>query len=507
MAIQNGKFTGIIDGKCLKDYSITYKGDCKRSMSLEELEHELNKRKSHLNKVLNVGDNGWCKDEFWIDIWDVGCCKVNINTTNSLWSETNVASRLESFGTYLLTPYDIMIKKVEEDKLKDDYYGVVWNYNRPKENELDDEVINDSNYRLAPKEDIFNSDFKHRKAYSKDYAYYKDVVYANADKMLRSKMRKDLINRYGYCDEKFEYTPYELKDYDTWRKIKDKEDIKIKLLKDANKNLNVLKGQMSKLKDGEQLLFNTYEKEGKRYFYKAKGEDSVIAIPKIEEENRILKLSKQLERMGLDNSKILELESKLYVDVDRPTNVNLNHVTSNLGDIKDYMIQVKLAYNNRVFINPKKCPNVKHAEDIVDYTNVGHVKALMYLPENHTIDPFDYLSPMSYDITNMIEKLHRNGTLSDRDLEIVEGFRFGVSQEQLGEELGIPRQNVGKLFDRIARNITQGFIEDEEDLFYLNVLKGQYKKCSKCGKIKLIQRFDKKASNKDGYKNICKKCK
>jgi formylmethanofuran dehydrogenase subunit E len=34
----------------------------------------------------------------------------------------------------------------------------------------------------------------------------------------------------------------------------------------------------------------------------------------------------------------------------------------------------------------------------------------------------------------------------------------------------------------------------------------KYKQCSKCGEIKLVQRFDKDAKGKDGYKNICKIC-
>ena len=104
----------------------------------------------------------------------------------------------------------------------------------------------------------------------------------------------------------------------------------------------------------------------------------------------------------------------------------------------------------------------------------------------------------------MVKKLHEQGILSDRDIYIIEGMRFNISQEQLADELGVTQQNINMLINRIVRNVTQGFKDDEEDLLYLNVLKGEYKKCSKCGDIKLITKFDK--NGKKGYRSNCKQC-
>ena len=59
------------------------------------------------------------------------------------------------------------------------------------------------------------------------------------------------------------------------------------------------------------------------------------------------------------------------------------------------------------------------------------------MPENDSIDPFDYLSPLTYDVTQMVKKLHKQGILSDRDVYIIEGMRFNVSQEQLAKELEV----------------------------------------------------------------------
>jgi hypothetical protein len=51
--------------------------------------------------------------------------------------------------------------------------------------------------------------------------------------------------------------------------------------------------------------------------------------------------------------------------------------------------------------------------------------------------------------------------------------------------------------------------EDEFlDWWYLEVEKGQYKKCNRCGQIKLAHNkyFSKNKTSRDGWYSICKKC-
>lgn len=50
--------------------------------------------------------------------------------------------------------------------------------------------------------------------------------------------------------------------------------------------------------------------------------------------------------------------------------------------------------------------------------------------------------------------------------------------------------------------------DDYLDWYYLEIEKGQYKKCSRCGEIKLAHNkyFSKNKTSKDGWYSICKKC-
>lgn len=63
-----------------------------------------------------------------------------------------------------------------------------------------------------------------------------------------------------------------------------------------------------------------------------------------------------------------------------------------------------------------------------------------------------------------------------------------------------------------CRKIPRMIVKEAEnrylDYYYLNVAKGKYKKCSRCGEIKLAHPkfFSTNKASKDGYYSICKEC-
>ena len=197
------------------------------------------------------------------------------------------------------------------------------------------------------------------------------------------------------------------------------------------------------------------------------------------------------------------LENKIYITRDRRTNVALYHLQDNLKNIKDYMISCKLAYTNIVKINPPKCSTNYNILEKIDYLDSTHIKAMLLLGEMK-LDPSKELDIIAYDINKKIKDMYSFGKLSDRDMYIIEGIRHNISYAKLGKEMNMSADSVGKILNRICDKIVKSFYEDIIDLHFLNESKGKYKKCSRCGEIKLVNQFDK--NGKKGLKSMCKNC-
>ena len=93
----------------------------------------------------------------------------------------------------------------------------------------------------------------------------------------------------------------------------------------------------------------------------------------------------------------------------------------------------------------------------------------------------------------------------------VDGRSNQEIQTQLQQEYGIKHslEYISSLWcNKIPKMIASAAEDQFLDYYYLNVEKGKYKKCSKCGEIKLAHNkyFSKNNTSKDGFYSICKKC-
>ena len=411
MALNNGKFTGEIDNKNLFSYS----------NKLDYTIEDLDKRKKLISEILNLDEIG-SKDKFWMDIWDMANCKVSLNKTDALWTDTNVAQLLESMGTYL-------IAKDESDEKRERK-----RFNRPKKETSingdysSDEyeiVKNDKNYRLDPPDEVKNQDYKPRVIFSKDYEYYRDVLYVKYIDNLKNKIIEDSISRYGCHDGIFEdFSCGKLMSESKWNNLKRLELDKIELLKDARNNLEVLKQQNKDIVNGSL------------YFHKDENGEYIknIDIYKYEFMNRIIPCNLQLSKSGYMNNDIKEIEDKfLYQKRNRSYGVGLKHITNNISDVKDYMLSCKLAYTNRVCISPDKNGVNMNILEHVDYSNPKHIEAILYLQGNEISYESD-MSIISYDITKVIRDLRGINRLDDKDMYIIDGIRHRVTQDRLAKE-------------------------------------------------------------------------
>lgn len=471
MALSNGVFKGIIEGKSSRDYP-------NPDSSILKLKDRIR----YIEKVFNLDEYGISKDEYILNIWDSGCNTVHLNKNDILWTDTKTAQKFERYGTYLINCEFKNKNRVFEPKT----IGL-----SPTMSNEDIEM-NDKNYRLAPDEDIHKSDYTLPKQFRGTYEDYLKLHNENMKK-LEMKFKKYNEDRYGYDDGKYEYSKDTLITKEQWKKWKDKYKQKIELLKgiyNENQELSyhdlysLFKDQMNVVNKGEKLQYN-------------KSKTVHIRLNKLH-----IPLSRQLNRLGLDNKKIKEIEDNGEV-LTRNTNLTLLHVREHIANLKDMSISTKLAYNPRIMINPQKCSANNMSLDDIDYCNKEHIYGMLKLPKLEP-NPTNQLSILSYDLHKMIDKLHKKGKLSERDLHILEGIRYNIPQKELANELDIDQSVVSRLTKRIIKTITDGFVEDREDLIYLNKYKGEYKKCRRCGKTKLIQRFDKNGSK--GHMSMCKDC-
>ena len=438
MALNNGRFTGEIDGKNLFSYS----------NKLDYAIEDLDKRKKLISEILNLDEIG-SKDKFWVDVWDMATCKVSLNKTDALWTETNVAQLLESMGTYL-------IAKDESDEKKERR-----RFSRPKkETSINGDYSseeysiakNDKNYRLDPPDEIKSQDYRLRTIFSKDYDYYKNVLYVKYIDNLKKKIIEDSIERYGSHDGTFDnFSCSKLMEEDKWNNLKRLELEKIQLLKDAKDNLDILKQQNKDISSGAL------------YFHKDENGEYIknIDINKYEFINRIIPCNVQLHKSGYTNNDIKEIEDRfLYQKRNRSYGVGLKHITNNISDVKDYMLSCKLAYTNRVCISPDKNGVNMDIIEHVDYSKPKHIEAILYLQGNEISYEND-MSIISYDITKVIRDLRGINKLDDKDIYIIDGIRHRVTQDALANELGVSKQAVNQRINKISERIVN-FLKNEK---------------------------------------------
>ena len=139
--------------------------------------------------------------------------------------------------------------------------------------------------------------------------------------------------------------------------------------------------------------------------------------------------------------------------------------------------------------------------DEIDFFDENQVYYLLPLKKepNDLQDDFYWILK---DLNNLIDEC----TFTEKQRIILECYRCGMSLSTIARHCGITDSVVQKTIKSCVKIIVNQYERKYRDWYYLNISKGKYKKCNRCGEIKLISEFNKDSKGGMGVKAYCKGC-
>ena len=117
-----------------------------------------------------------------------------------------------------------------------------------------------------------------------------------------------------------------------------------------------------------------------------------------------------------------------------------------------------------------------------------------------------------HDFDNLLDDALKDYPLYQRITEYkIQGLQNIDIQEKIEAEFGIKHslEYISSLWRNKIPKIIASEAEDQLlDWYFLDQMKGKYKRCSRCGQVKLAHNkyFSKNKTSKDGFYSICKSC-
>lgn len=256
------------------------------------------------------------------------------------------------------------------------------------------------------------------------------------------------------------------------------EDDEVVVLKDVKNYKKYKKTTVNKsdIKEYSELkCYDDYKEYMKTLFH---GENA--------KENR-LELIEKLKNKGYDIS-----NGKLY-----------KFVKTTLPSISEDMLSVKLSKTQPIkWKQPLRDSHQSFNFEMLDMFDPQQVKYALVTDKNLE---FSTRNEFCITLDEIIKKTH----LTKNQKIILSKWRKDWQVVKIAEYMQVDVAYVSREIDTIAKKISNAYIDEyEEQYYYMNLVKGTYKKCSCCGENKLVKHFNKH-SVKNGeivYMSICSDC-
>lgn len=443
-------------------------------------------------------------------------CKVNlVNTADSLYEETQIGCFFNSLANYIL--YSPEAEKVNKKTklifLENEEFQKV---SKIKTVNIDNDMLV-MNKRMLDDVTLMKSlQINDSEIYSLDFVPNK-------------------VNSMG-IDQKEDFKGINVYDHSGLVEFPNKLENLIKLYSSYQNQIKGLQqaidfwtiSNLSSIKTRNSRLYITYDKINKKYILKK--DDKVIfensmfhfvdnEIKKINEKENFddfLKVinTEDKNNINLNNYKKLMYEKKYdfeffkldKISKDKEYQAKVNKIISQL---RSDMLIVKTSYY-AILPSASVCFEHRSEEDIeneenpfehiVDFLDKTHIEALLGVDYNqHTGNSLDYTFKNIKSIINSCK-------FNSLELNVLAMLRIGRNINRIAKYYNTSYDNIRKLYQNIVNNIYYQAVIFIEDYYYTYIVKGNYKKCTRCEEVKLISRFGLDSSRKDGLVPYCKEC-
>lgn len=359
--------------------------------------------------------------------------------------------------------------------------------------------IGDVNFYHEFFEEVFNQDNPHSKVkliLSTDDARYEESNIAKALEVIESYI---LCSRDEIEERKKNKTKYKIyNSNELLKRFEQERNLMYKLSTvNSDKSNNYDKDDSRKDKDNDGNVFEIFQLP-KNY---KKVKDIVIEKKDFKRFPILNDYQQSINHMKEKLKELMEIdENKLNEEDLRDLRSRKKMIMKNLKLLKLDMLDAKKQLEMPIIWKAPLKDNGGADYDMLDMFDKNVVKELLRVHKQ--IDLQDELSCILVDLENLIKKIN----FTKRQREVLEMWSKGLSASAIARELNVKPQTIAASLDSVIALIVKQYEKDYEDWYYLNIRKGQYKKCKICNKNKLINNFDIKKDNKDGHKNICKEC-
>lgn len=196
------------------------------------------------------------------------------------------------------------------------------------------------------------------------------------------------------------------------------------------------------------------------------------------------------------NKRLKEINSKSshYISESKYKSILSNTIKSCRDNKLLYKLSVERPIIFKAPLKDSGCPTW----DEFDFFDEEQVFGLLNVHKD--VDLQDDLYCILRDLDDLIKRTE----FTDKQQEILQMYRFeNMGVVEISKELGVTHKVISAQLNSIVKALIKQYEIEYSYWYYLNISKGEYKRCKECGQVKLTSEFDK---NGNGYRTQCKKC-